>query len=63
MSTTYFSNSSLYDNIPSRVYAANLSLAFHPSDSPHGVEGGARLAELLGTSWKYGGINAQNNLS
>ena len=63
MSTVYFSNSSFYDNIPSWVYAANLSHALHPSDSPHGVEGGARLAELLGTSWKHGRINAQEDPS
>lgn len=63
MKTVYFPNSSLYDNIPSWVYAANLSRAFHPSDSLHGVEGGARLAEILSTSWKHGGINAQDNLS
>lgn len=53
MSTLYVSNLCLDDNIPSQVYAANRSLAFQPSDSPPGVEGCARLAGLLGASWKY----------
>lgn len=47
-----------FDNsIPFQLYASNLSLAFQPSDSS-GVKGDARLAELLGISCKYGGINS-----
>ena len=65
MSTVYASNSSLYNlcqihplcQHSSQMYAANLSVAFQPSDSPHGVEGGPRLPELLDVSWEHGGIN------